>query len=480
MRFIATLKILGILLMIFSLSMLTPIIVANIYHDGAIRPFLVSFFITLGTGFVLWFIFCRFHAELKTRDGFLVVVLFWVVLSAFGAIPFMLDPVHKLSLVDAVFESISGLTTTGATVLSHIDQLPHAILYYRQQLHFLGGMGIIVLAVAILPMLGVGGNLLARAETTGPNKNNKLKPRMAETAKSLWTIYVGLVVLCAIFFWLSGLHMFNAICESFSVVSTGGFALHDSSFAYYQNTMIQVVGVVFMLLGATNFGLHFQMMQEKSLKVYFRDPEFKAYIIFLAVIVAITTGTLYIYDHFQHLGSDFFDALFNIISVSTTTGLTVSNFANWPTYLPYLLMFVALIGGCSASTAGGIKVVRVLLMKAQCRREIKRLIHPQAVVKAKLGSEHLPDSVIQGIWGFMSVFIAVYVVLMVVLLADGLSLKVVFSDLSACISNTGVGIAGDFEHLTSFSKWVLSVAMILGRLEIFTVLVLFSPSFWRR
>lgn len=479
-RFAATFKIVGLLLMMFSLSMLPPIVVAKIYHEYVIQPFVVSFFITIGTGFLLWLLFCRAREDIKVRDGFLVVVLFWVVLSTFGAIPFFMDPVHHLSITDSMFESVSGITTTGATVISGLQQLPHAILYYRQQLHFLGGMGIIVLAVAILPMIGVGGNLLARAETSGPVKNAKLKPRMAETAKALWGIYVGLVVLCMFCYWAAGMTFFDAICEAFSTISTGGFSIYDSSFGFYHNNAISIIGMIFMLAGATNFSLHYQLVTTGKLTGYFRNPEFRAYIIFLAVVVLVVTGALYWHDHFAHPGNDLLDAAFSIISMSTTTGLTITGIDNWPTFVPYLLVLVALIGGCAGSTAGGIKVVRVLFMRAQAKRELQQLLHPQAVIKAKLGDRPLPEGVVQSIWGFLSVFIAIYLFLMLLLLADGLSFKTVFSDLSACISNTGLGIIGDFETLPVFSKWVLIGAMLLGRLEIFTVLVLFTRDFWRK
>ena len=405
MHFISVLKVLGSLLMMFSLSMLPPIFVASIYHDGAIMPFVFSFAITFGSGLLLWLFCFSSKRELKTRDGFLVVVLFWVVLSFFGAIPFMLDPVHQLTLVDAWFESVSGLTTTGATVLSSLDQLPHAILYYRQQLHLLGGMGIIVLAVAILPMLGVGAAQLVRAETVGPIKDTRLRPRVAETSKALWSIYVGLVVLCASSYWLAGMPFFDALCESYSTVSTGGFSIHDASFAFYQNDMVSAVAILFMIFGATNFGLHFNFFQSGKISVYLSDPEFRSYFYFLLSVSAIVSCSLLFLYHYPGGNTKvMLDSLFAVVSLSSTTGLTSQNFAIWPTFIPYLLMFVAIVGGCSASTSGGVKVIRCLMLRSQGARELHRIVHPNAVMAVKVGGQVLPEEVVQVIWSFIAVF----------------------------------------------------------------------------
>lgn len=481
-RLSVCLRILGILLMIFSISMLPPLGVALWYGDGADWSFVVGFFATLITGFLVWLPFCRNQYELKTRDGFLIVVLFWTVLSAFGAIPLMVDFYPKLNFTDAMFESTSGLTTTGATVLSNLSVMPHAILYYRQQLHLLGGMGIIVLAMAILPMLGVGGMQLYRAETVGPIKTTKLRPRIGQTAKALWGIYVGLVVLCAIAYWLAGMTPFDAIGESFSTMSTGGFSIHDSSFAYYNSPTIELVAVFFMIMGATNFGLHFQFLQNYNPRAYFRDPEFMAYLkILLGVSLVIGLTLLFYYGTFQNL--PLLNALFTVVSVGTTTGLTTVNFSLWPLFLPYLLMFVALVGGCGASTSGGIKVLRCLLLKEQGKRELRRLIHPQAVFSLKLGGAGLPDQVIQAIWGFVAVFSLLFIILLLLLLATGLDFTTAFGAVASCLSNTGASIgtvSSNFAHLPDVDKWVLIFAMLAGRLEVFTLLVLFTPAYWKK
>lgn len=481
MRFPAAFNVLGLLLMIFSISMLPPIGVSWWYHDGSELSFLIAFGITFGTGVLLRLLCRRYQHELKTRDGFLIVVLFWLVLSFFGSIPFLIDMPH-MSLTDAIFEATSGLTTTGATVITHIEKLQRGVLYYRQQLHLLGGMGIIVLAVAILPMLGIGGLQLYRAETVGPVKTTKLRPRMTQTAKALWSIYVGLVILCALCYWIAGMKLFDAIGESFSTLSTGGFSIYDASFAHYHSIAIDVVGIIFMLLGATNFGLHFQAIRYRRLGAYFKDPEFKAYIKLILLVTVITVTMVLLY-HKGHGWLTFLHSLFMAVSLGTTTGLTTDNFSMWPTFVPYLLLLAAVIGGCGASTSGGIKVIRAMLLRAQGRREIHRLIHPQAVVGVRLGEESLTEDVFQSIWAFLSMFIAVFIILFLGLMATGLDLKTSVGALMSCISNTGASIgkvATTYQHIPAVAKWILIVAMLAGRLEIFTLLVIFTPAYWRK
>ena len=483
MSFAAVLKILGVLLMMFSLSMVPPIFIALWYQDGALEPFLLSFIITFFTGLCLWASTYSCHQELKTRDGFLVVVLFWTVLSFFGAIPFMMDPIHQLSISDAIFESVSGLTTTGATVLSNLQELPKSILYYRQQLEFLGGMGIIVLAVAILPMLGLGGMQLYRAEIAGPIKNTKLRPRMKETAKALWSIYVGLTLCCAFGYWLAGMDLFDAIGESFGTVSTGGFSPHDESLGYYHNDAINLIAVVFMFLGAVNFALHFQFMQQKKLSLYFKDPELRGYCYIILGSVLVTSFTLMLLQNFSAPMDSFFKSLFMVVSMSSTTGAFTMDSNDWPSFIPYLMMFIAIVGGCSASTTGGLKVIRLMIVRAQGVRELNRLIHPRAIWPTKVSGHVLPDSVVQAVWGFISVYAALFALLVLVLIALGFDFKTAFGATAACLSNTGTGIgevAINFVNIPYASKWVLVVAMLAGRLEIFTLMVLFMPSYWKR
>lgn len=481
MRFIAALKVLSILLMIFSFFMFPPILVGIWYKDGGIPAFILGFGVTFLTGLFLWLLLRKHKHVLRTRDGFLVVVLFWFVLSLFGSIPFDVSLYPNMSLTDAIFESVSGLTTTGATVLTHLQTLPHSILYYRQQLHLLGGIGIIVLAVAILPMLGVGGMQLYRVEIAGPMKTTKLTPRITQTAKALWYIYFGLAILCTVCFWLAGMPLFDAVSESFSAISTGGFSTHDSSFAYYHSAVIDIIAIIFMLLGATNFSLHFTFLSQRRLSIYYKDPEFRAYLKILGAVVLIVLITL-IFCHYYHIGRAFLNTVFTIVSMSTTTGLTTTNFSIWPLFLPFIIIFLALMGGCAGSTSGGLKIVRCLLLKNQGKRELNRLIHPKAIWAIKLGDEAVPEYLMQAVWGFVAFFIALYIILLLALLATGLDFTTAFGALSSCISNTGASIGkvtSDYEHISVVGKWILIFAMLAGRLEIFTILVILMPSYWR-
>lgn len=477
-------KLIGLLLMMFSLSMLTPLIVNAIYHDGQWSAFLYSFALTFGSGVLLWWPTRRCHYELKTRDGFLIVSLFWVVICLAGAFPFMLSIHPANGFTDSLFESVSGFTTTGASVLPQLAKLPHDILFYRQQLQFLGGMGIIVLAVAILPMLGIGGMQLYRAETPGPMKDSKLTPRIKESAKVLWIIYLTLTVMCSGSYYFAGMNLFEAICESFSTISTGGFSLHDNSFAYYDSTAIELIGCAFMLLGGINFGLHFMVFKQKSLKHYWQDEEFKYYLLILLFSCLFITITLLINDVFIHKKHHALTkSLFNVISLSTTTGLTSASFSLWPSFAPILLMFLVIMGGCAASTSGGIKVIRFLLLFKGTQREFVHLIHPNAIFNIKFGGRPLPRQVLQSMWGFISIFAALFIFFTLLLLALGHDPLSSFSMVTATLANAGAGlgkVSGNFATLSVPTKWLLMFAMLLGRLEIFSLLILFTPNFWRR
>ena len=483
MHFRAIFRILGVLLMVFSLSMLPPIGVAWWYRDGTMFAFAAAFLVTVATGCLLWLPCRKYRHEIRVRDGFLVVVLFWTVLSLFGAIPFVIDEFHKISITDAIFESVSGLTTTGTNVFSGIDLLPHAIRYYRQELQFLGGMGIIVLAVAVLPMLGIGGMQLYRAETPGPIKDNKLTPRITETAKTLWYIYLGLTLACIVSYWFAGMPLFDAVGESFSTVATGGFSVHDSSFAYYHSIPIDLIACLFMFLSACNYGLHYAALQRRTLITYWRDAEFRAFAGILFVVFVIITTVLMVDNIYRAPSEAIVNTLFTVISLGTTTGLTTARFDLWPSFIPFLIMFTALIGGCAASTCGGLKVLRVLLLQKQGARELKRLVHPKAVLTIRLGEHVLDEDVVQAIWGFVAMFILLSIILLLMLLATGLDFVTAFGALASCLSNAGAsigGVANSFERLNDFAKWICIFAMFAGRLEIFTLLILFTPTFWRR
>ncbi len=481
MEYKSIIRILGVLLMLFSVAMLPPLAVALWFKDGGVLEFGITFFLTFFTGALLWLFNRSGKKELRNRDGFLIVVLFYTVLSTFACIPFLIGNTLHLDLTDGVFEAVSGLTTTGASVISGLDGLPHSILFYRQQLQFLGGMGIVVLAVAILPMLGIGGMSLYRAEAPGPVKDAKLTPRLAETAKALWYIYVGLVCCCIIAFHLAGMPWFNAIGESFSVVSTGGFSMHDASYLHYNNTSIELITIFFMIVGGTNFGLHYHFLKRRKLGLYWQDIEFRTYIYIMLFAVIIVALTLY-FHHVYDAKTSLIKSLFNVTSLMTTTGLGSADISRWPTFVPLLIIILGIIGGCGASTTGGVKVIRVLLLRKQIAREIKQLVHPKAVIPIKMGEHVLPDRVVQAIWGYLGVFIVIFVLLVLVLLAAGLDGVSAFGAVAACLPNGGVGlgnVALNFESINSFSKWVLIVTMLGGRLEIFSVLVLFAPSFWK-
>lgn len=477
------LKVLGALLMLYSITMLPPVLVALYYKDGGEIPFFCAFAINLATGLLCWLPAQHKREELRTRDGFVIVVMFWTVLGLSGATPFMLSTQTDMSLSDAVFESISGLTTTGATVLTGIDDLPKSILYYRQQLQWLGGMGIIVLAVAILPMLGIGGMQLYRAETPGPVKDSKLTPRITETAKTLWYIYVTLTFACGLCYWTAGMNVFDAVGHAFSTVAIGGFSTYDASMGHFNSASIDFICIVFMLLAGINFALHFFCWSNKSIMHYFQDPEVKCYLLFIGFISLVSTITLVKFSVFDSFDDTVRYALFQTVSVTTTTGFATAPFAQWPTLIGVLLIMGSFIGGCAGSTCGGIKAIRVLLMYKQGLREIKRLIYPSATVTVKVGDKPVDERVIEAVWGFVGAYIALYALLLLAILATGLDFETGFSAVAAAFNNLGPGLGDVSSHygdISNTAKWILCAAMLLGRLEVFTVLVLFTPTFWQK
>jgi trk system potassium uptake protein TrkH len=444
--------------------------------------FLLGAAVVFLLGLVSWLPASRCKAELRVREGFLIVVLFWVVLGLVGSLPLILAEKPHLSVTDAVFESLSGLTTTGATVITGLDDLPASILFYRQQLQWLGGMGIIVLAVAIMPMLGVGGMQLYRAETPGPLKDAKLTPRITETAKALWYIYLGLTIVCGVCYWFAGMTAFDAIGHSFSTISIGGFSTHDQSIGYFESATIEMIAVIFMVLAGMNYALHFTAWRSFSLRPYLHDSEVKTYLVVLLLVTAITVVYLY-YTHTFILFSDALHVgLFQVISIGTTTGFTTTEYFVWQGFLPVLLLFVSFIGGCAGSTGGGMKVIRFLLLLKQGHREIMRLIHPNAQIPVKIGQKPIPDRVLQAIWGFFAAYVGSFVVIMLFVMATGLDQVTAFSAVAACMNNLGPGlgdVGANYVGINDPAKWALSFAMLLGRLEVFTLVVLFSRAFWR-
>jgi len=483
MQLIVIIRILGLLLMVFSTTMLPPVLVDWIYQENAATPFLNAFMLILSVGFLLFLPVRNHKKDLRLRDGFMVVVMFWFVLGSAGGLPLYLSDANELSVTDAIFESISGLTTTGATVIVGLDQLPHSILFYRQFLQWLGGMGIIVLAVAVLPMLGIGGMQLYRAETPGPVKDTKLTPRITETAKALWYIYLGLTVSCGMAYWLAGMNAFDAIAHSFSTVAIGGFSTHDASMGYFDNAGIELIAIVFMLLSGVNFALHFTAWRHKRLTPYLKDAEFGTYILVLSVVSLITMTYLYMTHTFESPVESIIEGLFQVVSIGTTTGFTTQEYYSWPGFLPVLLLYVSFIGGCAGSTGGGIKVIRILLLVKQGVRELRRLVHPSAQFAVKIGRKPVPDKVIEAVWGFFAAYFAISALMILLLMASGLNQDTAFSAVAACLNNLGPGldeVGQNFASINDFAKWVLCLAMLLGRLEIFTLLVLLTPGFWRK
>jgi len=475
-------RILGLLLMMFSLTMLPPVIIAIIFEEASWLPFVEAFGLTLLAGLLIWLPVHRSRKDLRLRDGFLVVAAFWTVLGTFGAAPFYLADSITMTLTDAVFESMSGLTTTGATVLTGLDELPYSILYYRQQLQWLGGMGIIVLAVAVLPMLGVGGMQLYRAETPGPVKDTKLTPRITETAKALWYVYLSFTIACAASYTIAGMGWFDALCHAFSTVAIGGFSTHDMSIGYFDSPVIDLVAIVFMFAAGINFSLHFFAWRYVSIKHYSLDPEFRAYTLILIVLSVLVVAGLFYHQSYSSPGATIINGLFQAVSIATTTGFTTANYAVWPAALPVLLIFASFIGGSAGSTAGGIKVIRCLLIYKQGVREIARLVHPNAEIPVKLGSKAVQARVVDAVWGFFSVYIVVFVVLMLAMMATGLDQVTAFSAIAATLNNLGPGlgdVANGFMTVSDPAKWIAIAGMLLGRLEIFTLLVLITPTFWR-
>jgi trk system potassium uptake protein TrkH len=483
MHFALTARILGLLLVLFSFTMVPPVAVAWIYQDNGEAAFLTAFAITFMLGLALWLPFFRVKGELQSRDGFLVVTLFWAVLGLIGSLPLLLNESLQLSFTDAAFESISGLTTTGATVLSGLDDMPKSLLFYRQQLQWMGGMGVIVLAIAILPMLGIGGMQLYKAEIPGPMKEAKLTPRIAETAKALWYVYLTLTIVCATAYWLAGMSVFDAICHSFSTVATGGFSTHDASFAYFDSATIDWICTAFIFLGSLNFALHFAAWRARSLAAYVLDPEFRFFVGITLIYICVISITLAWFKT-EESGLDAIrHAAFQTLSFSTGTGFTSSTPALWPAFLPYLLVLASFLGGCAGSTAGGMKIVRGALMFHQGQRELRRLIYPTGIFALRFGHRPVSEDVLQAVAGFVGVYILIAIVSVIAFTGSGMDMTTAVSTTAASLNNLGVGIgdvASSFAHIDTWAKWLMCFLMLLGRLEVFTLLVLFTALFWRQ
>ena len=473
---------LGIMLSVFSLVNLPPILIAKIFNEVEIYLFIFISIICSACGVLLWFPFRTYKNPLKARDGFIITVLFWVLLGSFGALPFIFMDRPALSLTDAIFEDFSGLTTTGATIIEHIESLPRSILFYRQQLQWLGGMGIVVLAVAVLPSLGAGSIRLYRTEVPGPVKDHKITPRVAETAKALWIIYSGMTVVCAILYYIAGMDWFDSICHSFSTVAIGGFSTHDESITYFHNLLVDDIAVAFMLISGINFSLHYLSWHRGSWSHYIRDPEFSGYIRFIVAGVICTSFILYFTRTYDFSQSIQYGA-FEFISTATTTGFSITGFSSWPLLLTQILILSSFIGCCSGSAGGGIKVIRVLLIFKQGYQELKKLTHPDGVFTLKLGGLPVPQSLASTVLAFLSMYIFLFSILYIALLSTGLDIITAFSSLASCMNNLGPALgqaSANYSSLPDAAKWILTFAMLLGRLEVFTLLIIFTPVFWKQ
>lgn len=481
MQIKSVIRILGLLLMLFSLAIIPPIIVSLIFQDNETWSFFYAGILIFVSGLLLWLPAAQARTDLKLRDGFIIVVLFWFVLSSFASLPMILSDSLEISITNAIFESVSGLTTTGATILNGIDALPESILFYRQYLQWLGGLGIIVLAVAVLPMLGVGGMQLYKAEVAGPIKN-KITPRITETAKWLWIVYLTMTILCGLGYYFAGMTIFDSICHSFSTIAIGGFSTHDASFGFYDNQWIELVAIIFMLAAGLNFSLHYLAFKNKSIKAYKDDNESFSFI-FITIFISILT-ILYVYHLTSEMNTrEIIRNTFYAVSISTTTGFTNANYFNYVGFLPILLILFSFVGGCAGSTAGGMKVIRVILLLKQGYRELIRLIHPNSKIKVKVGNSAINERTLETIWGFFAIYVFVFFTVMLLLMLSGLDFLTSFSAVAATINNLGPGqgeVISNYSNLTDVNKWILSFSMIVGRLEIFTLLVIFTPDFWRK
>jgi trk system potassium uptake protein TrkH len=481
MNLILTLRILGALLLFLGGSLLCPLPFSFYYHDGAWMAFVLSAIICFTVGGLL-FQFCKSPKELTVREGFAIVTFGWTVFAVFGALPYLISGSIP-SPIDAVFETMSGFTTTGSTILTNIEGLPQSLLFWRALTHWLGGMGIIVLSLAILPMLGVGGMQLFKAEVPGPTAD-RLKPRIQDTAKMLWGVYFLLTVVECILLMFGGMSFFDAICHSFATLATGGFSTRNASVAAYDSSYIDGVITLFMILAGVNFALHFQVLRGKASE-FFRSEELRVYLGIIAIATAIVMMSNWYGGIYSQPGENFRYSIFQVSSIMTTTGFGTADFELWPVLPQYIFLLLMFIGGCAGSTGGGMKVARIVLLFKHAQVQMFRLIHPRAIRLVKLGKRPVDKEVLHAILGFFALYIGIFVVGSLLVAATGMDFTSAGSAVIACLSNIGpglgtVGPTDSFAYVPVFGKWVLIFCMLMGRLELFTVLVLFFPSFWRK
>ena len=481
---LAVAHVLGLMMAFFGLVYVLPIAWSVGVSDGAVIDFVAALLINVFVGLAVATATRKFRRELKPRDGFLLVSLAWALMSASATIPLMMA-IPGLSFTDAYFESMSGLTTTGSTVLNGLDALPQSINLWRCTLHWIGGIGIIVLAVAVLPLLGVGGMQLYKAETPGPVKDEKLTPRITETAKALWFAYLAITLVGVVSLHIAGMNWFDSICHCFSAIGLGGFSTHDASINYFNSGSVEFVLMAIMILAAHNFARHFMAFRTFSLRPYYRDSEGKAIYITLGVSVTVVTLALWVGRQYPDFSGSLRHAAFAVVSIGTTTGFVTEDYEKWPGFIAPLLLLLSCIVCSTGSTGGGIKMFRTLLLVRHARRALRQLVHPSAIIPVRIGGQVIPERIVYSVLAFIFLYFITVVVLTFALLITGLDLVSSFSAVLASINNMGpgmgkIGPSFNFSVLTDTQTWICTAAMLLGRLEIFSVLVLFTPTFWRK
>lgn len=479
-------KIAGAMTGLLGMTNLVPAAVSLYYADNHAQPFLITALLLVSVGAALWWPVRDLRHELKLRDGFLVVCTVWLIGCLTSLLPLWLSPVLDLSLGQALFEGTSGMTTTGATVLSGLDTLPRSLLYYRMQLHFLGGIGIIVFALAILPLLRIGGSQLFNAETSGPLKHARMTPRIAQTARLLGFLYLSLIGICALAYWIAGMGLFDALCHAISTISTGGFANYDASFGHFDSAVIDWIAVFFMLAGGVSFTLHLMAWRFADGSVYLQSEEFRTYArIFVGASLACAL-VLYLHGVYSEVDDALRHAAFQVAAFYTTTGLASTGAAvgpaQWPLFVPVLLLGLGVLGACAGSTSGGAKTVRAVLLWRISYREVQRLIHPRGEFVVRLGNEPIERSAITAVFAFATLYFGLLGFGGLVFMALGLDAVSAFGAAATCLSNTGPGlgmVATSFADLGDIALCFASALMLIGRLELFTVIVLLAPEFWR-
>ena len=481
---LAVAHVLGSMMALFGVTYLLPIVCSLVLADGIVIDFIVAAGINVIVGLGIAALTSRHKRELKPRDGFLLVTLSWALMSASAAVPFMIA-IPELSFTDAYFEAMSGFTTTGSTILTGLDHLPPSLNLWRHSLHWYGGIGIIVFAVAVLPLLGVGGMQLYKAETPGPVKDEKLTPRITETAKALWVTYTGFTIACIVALKIAGMSWFDAICHAFSVMGLGGFSTHDANVGFFKSPVIEFVLIVFMVAASLNFARHFIAFRKLTLAPYRSDAEAKALLLLLGCSVLAVTLLLTLHHTYPSAWTNLRHAAFSVVSIASTTGFVTEDFEKWPAFAPIWMLFLCCITCSTGSTGGGIKMFRTLLLARQARREMLLLVHPAALAPVRIGGQVIPDRIAYSVLAFIFLYFSTVVALTFALLLSGLDLDSSFSAVVASINNTGPGLGAvgpsrNYSGLSDFQTWVCTAAMLLGRLEIFSVLVLFTGMFWRK